>query len=75
MQQWEINPLENKIEVNVEYSSVNFADLYTRQGLMPNKKLPFVLGIECVGTITAIGNVATDFHVSKTITKAKYNFM
>ncbi|KAF2897023.1 hypothetical protein ILUMI_09139 [Ignelater luminosus] len=49
-------PLNKKVEVEVHYCGMNFADLYTRQGLMTDCKLPFVLGIECSGVIKNIGN-------------------
>ncbi|XP_064213648.1 synaptic vesicle membrane protein VAT-1 homolog [Tribolium castaneum] len=58
-------PLEGNVEVKVEYGGVNFADLYTRQGLMHNKKLPFVLGMECVGTIVKIGAENTQLKVGQ----------
>lgn len=41
----------------MEYGALNFADLYTRKGFMPNKKAPFILGIECTGVVTKIGNI------------------
>ena len=63
MEQFEQPALDGRIEVKVEYGGVNFADLYTRQGLMYQKKLPFVLGMECVGTITAVGVESTDLQV------------
>lgn len=56
-------PLDGKIEVKVEYGGLNFADLYTRQGLMLDRKLPFVLGMECSGIVTAIGVDKSEFQV------------
>ncbi|RZC35906.1 synaptic vesicle membrane protein VAT-1 -like [Asbolus verrucosus] len=67
VEQFKLPPLEDKIQVQVEYGGVNFADLYTRQGLMYDKKLPFVLGMECVGTITAIGSTKTDLKVGQRV--------
>lgn len=49
--------LEGKVEVEVKYCGLNFADLYTRLGLMP-KELPFILGMECTGIITKVGETA-----------------
>lgn len=43
------------VEVDVYYCGVNFADLYTRQGLIPREQMPFVLGMECSGIITNVG--------------------
>lgn len=47
--------LNGKIEVKVEFCGMNFADLYTRQGLMP-KQCPFILGMECSGIVHRIGD-------------------
>jgi hypothetical protein len=66
VEQFRLPPLGDKVEVKVEYGGVNFADLYTRQGLMHNKELPFVLGMECVGTVSAIGEARTDLKVRPT---------
>ncbi|GLV34967.1 Fatty acid synthase 1 [Carabus blaptoides fortunei] len=43
------------VAVDVYYCGVNFADLYTRQGLNPREQMPFVLGMECSGIITNVG--------------------
>ncbi|XP_063904058.1 synaptic vesicle membrane protein VAT-1 homolog [Zophobas morio] len=67
VEQFEQPALDGRIEVKVEYGGVNFADLYTRQGLMYQKKLPFVLGMECVGTITAVGVESTDLQVGQRV--------
>lgn len=56
--------LNGLIEVKIEYGGLNFADLYLRKGLMPDKKLPFVLGMEGVGIITAVGDDTKDLKVS-----------
>lgn len=66
MEKFALPELDGLIEVKIEYGGLNFADLYVRKGLMPNKKLPFILGMEGVGTITAVGsNESSDFKVSK----------
>ncbi|KAJ3617498.1 hypothetical protein MTP99_007211 [Tenebrio molitor] len=67
VEQFRLPPLGDKVEVKVEYGGVNFADLYTRQGLMHNKELPFVLGMECVGTVSAIGEARTDLKVGQRV--------
>ncbi|KAJ8930243.1 hypothetical protein NQ314_016971 [Rhamnusium bicolor] len=59
--------LEGNIEIRVDYGGINFADLYTRQGLLLDKKLPFVLGMECTGTITAIGSKQTELKVGQKV--------
>lgn len=65
IEEFPLPPLEGHVEVKVEYAGVNFADIYTRQGLIPNRKFPFVLGLECVGTITALGISDTNLKVRK----------
>lgn len=47
----------------MEYGGLNFADLYVRKGLMPDRKVPFVLGMEGVGRVTAVQNNSTDLKV------------
>lgn len=49
--------LEQKVEVEVFFCGMNFADLYTRQGLMTDRKLPFVLGMECAGIIKDVSGL------------------
>ncbi|CAH0564081.1 unnamed protein product [Brassicogethes aeneus] len=67
IKEFDLPSLEGTIEVKVSYGGLNFADLYTRQGLMMDKKLPFVLGMECSGIITAIGAENTDFKVGQQV--------
>lgn len=55
IEKFSLPSLEGKLEVQVKMCGMNFADLYTRQGLMLDHKVPFVLGIECVGIIKRIG--------------------
>lgn len=55
VQKYPLPSLEGNVEVEVKYCGLNFADLYTRLGLIP-KEVPFVLGIECTGIITKIGD-------------------
>lgn len=66
MGNYDLPELEGCVEIKVDYGGLNFADLYTRQGLMLNKKLPFVLGMECTGTVTAVGT-KTDLEVSSCV--------
>lgn len=54
---------DNDVAVDVYFCGVNFADLYTRLGLIPKDKLPFILGIECSGIIADIGKNVTKFKV------------
>lgn len=56
--------MDGLVEVKIEYGGMNFADIYMRKGLMPDKKLPYVTGMEGVGRITAVGSSSTDLKVS-----------
>ncbi|XP_065206337.1 synaptic vesicle membrane protein VAT-1 homolog [Planococcus citri] len=58
---------ENDIEVKVKYCGVNFADLYVRQGLIQNIKLPHVPGLECMGIINKVGNKVVSFEVGQRV--------
>ncbi|KAJ4444857.1 hypothetical protein ANN_06654 [Periplaneta americana] len=53
------------VEVAVAMCGMNFADLYTRQGLLRTKKPPFVLGIECAGQVTAVADDVVNVKVRK----------
>lgn len=60
VEKFPLPPLEGKVEVEVHFCGMNFADLYTRQGLMTDCKLPMVLGIECAGVIRNLEGVKSD---------------
>ncbi|KAF4531209.1 hypothetical protein B566_EDAN014718 [Ephemera danica] len=49
------------IEVQVHACGMNFADLYTRQGLMRDRKPPFTLGMECTGQVVSVAPNVTNF--------------
>lgn len=51
--------------IKVQLCGVNFSDIYTRQGFLRQLKTPRVLGVECYGTIEAIGNEVNNFQVIK----------
>ena len=44
---------------------MNFADIYTRQGLVREGNLPFVMGLECSGLVTNIGSHVTNVKVTR----------
>lgn len=52
MEEFPLGPLDDNVEVKVEYGGLNFADVYTRLGMIPKDEFPFVLGIECSGIVT-----------------------
>ena len=52
------------VQVAVAVCGMNFADLYTRQGLMRAVQPPCVMGIECAGEVTAVGASVEHIRVS-----------
>ncbi len=50
------NPAEGQLQIEVAASGLNFADVMARRGMYaPVKNLPFVLGYDVVGKVTAVG--------------------
>lgn len=70
-------PLKNlekdEIAVDVHFCGINFADLYTRQGMMPRDTMPLILGIECSGIVSAVGENVTDIKVNDRVLCYDYN--
>jgi NADPH2:quinone reductase len=56
-------PGEGQIKVRVRACGLNFIDTYFRSGLYPPPPLPFVLGNEGAGEVTAVGPGVKDFKV------------
>ncbi|KAK2716808.1 hypothetical protein QYM36_007077, partial [Artemia franciscana] len=54
---------DDEVIVRVEACGVNFADIYTRLGLMPDISLPTVIGLEASGVIEAVGPRVLDLKV------------
>ena len=49
-------PKEGQVQIEVEASGLNFADVMARRGMYaPVNKLPFILGYDVVGKISAVG--------------------
>jgi hypothetical protein len=44
-------------------SGINFQDVMTRLGVMDSQPTPFVMGSECVGTVTAVAEGVTSVKV------------
>ncbi|GGM99713.1 NAD(P)H quinone oxidoreductase [Lentzea pudingi] len=58
------SPGRGEVLIDVAASAVNRADLLQRQGLYPPPKgASDVIGLECSGTIAAVGEDVTDWHV------------
>ncbi|HSF41508.1 MAG TPA: quinone oxidoreductase [Thermoanaerobaculia bacterium] len=56
-------PREGEAVVRVEAAGVNFIDVYFRTGLYKGPSLPFTLGQEAAGTVTAVGPGVTEVAV------------
>src|SRR2546423_15198576 len=57
-----------EVRIRVEASGINFADLLARMGLYPDApKLPCVVGYEVTGTVDALGEGVTEFHVGQEV--------
>lgn len=55
---------ENEIRIRVHYSGLNFYELLLWKNLYPNNLVPpFVLGGECLGVITELGESVKDFTI------------
>ncbi|CAH8649155.1 unnamed protein product [Dicrocoelium dendriticum] len=53
-----------EIEVTVEACGVNFLDVMMRQGLLDQAiKPPFIMGSECAGIVTAVGEGVTNYKI------------
>ncbi|HEV7507926.1 MAG TPA: quinone oxidoreductase [Thermoanaerobaculia bacterium] len=59
----EPQPKEGEAVVRIEAAGLNFIDCYFRSGLYKGQALPFTLGQEAAGTVTALGAGVTDLVV------------
>jgi NADPH2:quinone reductase len=63
-------PGPGELRFRVEAAGVNFADTYHRTGLYP-VPLPFTLGGEAAGIVTAVGEGVTDFRLGDRVVTAR----
>jgi NADPH:quinone reductase len=63
------SPGPGELLIKAEAIGVNFVDTYFRSGLYPHV-LPFVLGAEVAGTVAAVGDGVTSFHVGDRVASA-----
>uniref|UniRef100_A0A1B6DXH5 Enoyl reductase (ER) domain-containing protein n=1 Tax=Clastoptera arizonana TaxID=38151 RepID=A0A1B6DXH5_9HEMI len=54
---------KNQIKVSVDLCGVNFADVYNVQGILSERKPPFVFGLECIGRVIDKGNDDPSFKI------------
>lgn len=63
-------PGNGELRFAVDAAGVNFIDTYQRSGLYP-VKLPYTLGGEAAGVVTAVGPGVTDFRVGDRVASAR----
>ena len=70
------DPLEGQIQVEIHAAGLNFSDVLKAMGLYPGIKDAIVpLGIECAGTVTAVGPGVNRFRVGDPVMGvAPYSF-
>ena len=65
-------PGAGELRFRVEAVGVNFIDTYKRSGLYP-MPLPFTVGQEAAGVITAVGAGVTEFHIGDRVATVSAN--
>jgi NADPH2:quinone reductase len=63
-------PKAGEVRIRVEAAGVNFIDTYQRSGLYP-LPLPFTLGMEAAGIVTAVGAGVTGFSPGERVVSAR----
>jgi len=63
-------PGPGEVQINVAAAGVNFIDTYQRGGLYP-MELPFIAGLECAGTVSAIGEGVDGFSIGDRVAVAQ----
>lgn len=60
-------PAAGEILVKVRYSGINYAETLVRRGVIPAPPIPFVMGMEIVGTVAGIGDGVEGFTVGQPV--------
>ncbi|HTW84686.1 MAG TPA: zinc-binding dehydrogenase [Candidatus Sulfotelmatobacter sp.] len=60
-------PGPGEVTIRVTLSGINFADIQRRKGGYRGSPPPFTPGLDCVGTILALGAGVTDFRVGQRV--------
>ncbi|XP_029191095.2 synaptic vesicle membrane protein VAT-1 homolog [Acropora millepora] len=67
-------PTDGRVVIRVHACGLNFAQIIQRQGIYPSpKKPPFVMGMECAGTVEELGENVTDLEVGTRVVCLMYN--
>jgi 2-desacetyl-2-hydroxyethyl bacteriochlorophyllide A dehydrogenase len=62
------DPSPEEMQISVEYSGINFAEILARRGIYPEAPaLPFIPGYEVLGRVTKTGSNVTSFTVGDRI--------
>src|SRR4051794_22523742 len=64
------SPRAGEVRFRVEAAGVNYIDTYQRSGLY-KVELPYTLGLEAAGSVTAVGEGVTDLRVGDRIATAR----
>ncbi len=65
-------PATGEVQIRHTAIGLNFVDTYFRSGLYKGPALPFVLGNEGAGVVTAVGDHVNDFHVGDRVAYATF---
>lgn len=65
-------PGAKQLLVRVEAVGINFIDVYFRRGLYKVAAYPYVPGLEAAGTVLAVGDEVTDFHVGDRVAASNF---
>ncbi|XP_049812504.1 uncharacterized protein LOC126259626 isoform X2 [Schistocerca nitens] len=58
---------DDHVEVEVHYCGLNFTDHYLRLGIIRNRLFPVIMGSECSGIVTRVGNAVTDLQAGQKV--------
>ncbi len=65
-------PGPGEVQIRIAASGVNFIDTYQRSGLYP-MEFPFVAGLECAGTVSALGTGVSELAIGDRVAIAQGN--
>jgi len=60
-------PGPGEVKISQTAIGLNYIDVYHRTGLYPQPSLPFILGMEGAGVVTAVGEDVTDLKVGRRV--------
>src|SRR5215475_13813492 len=63
-------PGPGEVKIRQTAIGLNYIDVYSRTGFYPQASLPFILGMEAAGVITAVGEGVKDLKVGRRVAYA-----